>query len=677
MTDAQAAQKHQDLAEEIRRHDHAYYILARPVITDQQYDGLMRELLELEKKFPNLCTPDSPSQRVGGQPISEFPSATHASPMMSLDNTYSEQEVREFVARVQKLLPGKHLDWTVEPKVDGLAINLRYEGGVFVQGATRGDGTTGDDITSNLRTIRSLPLKLRSSKCPEVLEVRGEVYMTLEGFRRLNEDKAAAGEEPFMNPRNAAAGSLKQLDPRIVAQRPLAVLLYGLGTVSGGEVPETQMELLEWLKSLGFQTPPRVWKCSDVEALLSAIRELDAIRKTLPYETDGAVVKLNSIPLRTAAGVTAKAPRWAIAYKYAPEQAHTRLKAITIQVGRTGTLTPVAELEPVVLSGSTVSRATLHNEEELTRKDIRVGDWVIVEKAGEVIPAVVGVVASRRKGDEQVFHFPKTCPECGSRVSRGIREEEGDEGVAWRCSNPDCPAQVRGRIEHWCTRGAMDIEGAGEVLVAQLVSNGLVRDVSDLYRLKVAEVAALERMGEKSAQNLIDGIAQSRQRDFWRVLFGLGILHVGAGVAKTLCRAFPNVEALSQASEADLLNVEDVGPAIATSLLQWFADSEHRKLIARLESAGVNMTSSLYQPAAKQGPLAGKTFVLTGTLEGVSREEATAQIESMGGKVTSSVSKKTDFVLAGAEAGSKLEKAQKLGVRVIDWAEFQKICQAH
>jgi DNA ligase (NAD+) len=670
MTVAEARQRHAQLATEIRRHDHAYYVLARPEISDFEYDRLYRELLDLEVKFPELTTPDSPSQRVGGAALSEFAPVKHAVPMMSLDNTYSPEEVREFVARVERLLPGETLEWIVEPKVDGVAISLRYEHGVFTTGATRGDGTTGDDITANLKTIRSIPLRL-PAVAPAVLEARGEVFMTKAGFKKLNAERVAAGEEAFANPRNSAAGSLKLLDAKLVAKRPLDIVLYGLGEVSGGNAPQTQLEMFALLKELGFRTPDRIWRCATAEELLGAIVELDKIRHDFAYETDGAVIKLNSFAQRTRCGATAKAPRWAMAYKYAAEQAETKLKAITIQVGRTGALTPVAELEPVLVAGSTVSRATLHNEEELRRKDIRVGDTVVIEKAGEVIPAVVRVVLEKRTGHETQFQFPRTCPECGSEVSRA--SISGEEQVVWRCLNPDCPAKIRGRLEHWCARGAMDIEGGGEVLVAQLVKSGLVRDVADLYRLKLDELAALDRMGEKSAKNFLDGVAASKQRDLWRLLFGLGILHVGAGVAKALARAFPSLDDIAAAGAAQLTEVDDIGEVIAVSVEQWFSDPHNRELISRLRKAGLNFQSSLYNPAAKAGPFAGKTFVLTGTLPTLTREAASAKIEALGGKVSSSVSKKTDYVLAGTEAGSKLEKAQKLGVKIIDEAEFLKM----
>jgi DNA ligase (NAD+) len=690
MTLSEAQSRHERLVEEIRRHDYAYYVLAQPTISDQEYDRLYHELVELESRFPPLSTPDSPTQRVGGQPLKEFKPVRHLKPMTSLDNTYSQEDLREFVNRVQRLLPGETLDWVVEPKIDGVAINLRYEQGRFTCGATRGDGTIGDDITPNLRTIRSIPAKLlpakairptaqRSAKgppdvAPDLLEVRGEVYLTKTGFERLNSERKAAGEEPFANPRNAAAGSLKQLDPRMVARRPLDIVLYGMGQLDGVSLPpQSQDEMLGWLKSLGFKTPQNTWHCSSADELVKAIEELDRLRRNYPFETDGAVVKLNSFVQREKAGFTSKAPRWAIAYKYAAEQAETKLKAVTVQVGRTGALTPVAELEPVFLAGSTISRATLHNEDYIRAKDIRIGDTVTIEKAGEVIPAVVDVVLTKRTGNETAFRFPQTCPECGSKIARAPGAGDGDQGAVWRCVNPDCPAQVRGRLEHWCSRGAMDIEGGGEALVGQLVRQGLVRDVADLYALKLDEVAGLERMGEKSAANFLAGIVESKSRDAWRLLYGLGILHVGAGVAKALGRCFATLDDVFAASFDQLTHCEDVGDVIAQSIVQWHGDDRNRTLLERLRKVGLNFSSELYQPSATAGPLTGKTFVLTGTLPNLKREEAAAKIEAFGGKISGSVSKKTDYVVAGDEAGSKLDKARKLDVKIINEAELLKL----
>ncbi|HWN94058.1 MAG TPA: NAD-dependent DNA ligase LigA, partial [Methylomirabilota bacterium] len=677
-----------------------------------EYDRLYRELTDLETAFPDLRTADSPTQRVGGTPLSGFQQVQHLRPMMSLDNTYSQEEVRQFIARAQKLLPDEKLAWTVEPKIDGVAVNLRYENGLLSIGATRGDGTLGDDITTNLRTIRSIPLRLRTSRkgsqsstsateffstgeegLPSVLEVRGEVYLKLAGFKKLNEERVAKGEEPFANPRNAAAGSLKQLDPGLVSKRPLDMIIYNAGHIEGTAVPETQRAFIDWLKALGFKTPDQMWLCQNEAEVLAAIDDLDRLRSKFDYDTDGAVIKLNSIPLREKLGATSKAPRWAFAYKYAAEQGETRLKAITIQVGRTGALTPVAELEPVQLAGTVVKRATLHNEDDMRRKDIRVGDTVIIEKAGEVIPAVIQVVTAKRTGSEKEFHFPKVCPECGSKVSRGKADDTVVDGppasdgkgvasdspganVVWRCTNPDCPAQVRGRLEHWCARGAMDIEGGGEALVAQLVQHGLVRDVADLYKLTQDELLQLERMGEKSAQNFLAGIEESKARDLWRLLHGLGILHVGAGVAKSLARYFKSLDDLMHAPVDELNAVEDIGDVITQSLTHWFGDARNQQLVERLRKAGLNFESSLFVDSKETtGTFSGKTFVLTGTLPTMTREEATAKIESLGGKVSGSVSKKTDYVLAGAEAGSKLEKAQKLGVTVIEENAFRKMCE--
>jgi DNA ligase (NAD+) len=509
-----------------------------------------------------------------------------------------------------------------------------------------------------------------------LLEARGEVFLTKAGFEKLNAERKARGEETFANPRNAAAGSLKQLDPRLVAKRPLDIVVYGLGRVDGAsEQPRTHDEMLAWLKSLGFKTPEWTRHCKSADELVAAIEELDKIRKKFPYETDGAVIKLNSYAQRERAGFTSKAPRWAIAYKYAAEQAETKVLDIMITVGRTGALTPTAVLEPTFLAGSTISRATLHNEDYIRKKDVRLGDTVTIEKAGEVIPKVVDVVLTKRTGVEKQFEYPKACPECGSKVQKEILGDS-DEGSVWRCPNFDCPAQVRGRVEHWCSRGAMDIEGGGEVLVRQLVKSGLVREVADLYSLKLSDLAELERMGEKSAQNFLDGIEASKQREMWRLLYGLGILHVGAGVAKALARGFATLDDALSAGVAQLLECEDIGDVIAQSIVQWHGDDRNRKLVERLRQAGLNFKSELFKPRAQAGPLTGKTFVLTGTLPNLKREEAAAKIEAAGGKVSGSVSKKTDYVVAGEEAGSKLDKAQKLGVKIIDEAEMIKLLGA-
>ena len=674
MTADQARKRHTELADEVRRHDHAYHVLAQPTISDRDYDRLYHELLDLEKEFPELATSDSPTQRVGGVPLKQFQPVKHLVPMLSLDNTYSQQELRDFVGRVQRILPDETLDWMVEPKVDGVAISLRYEKGSFVVGATRGDGATGDDITVNLRTIRSIPQRLhgKAEKWPTMLEVRGEVFLTKSGFEKLNAERKAAGEETFANPRNAAAGSLKQLDPRLVAKRPLDIVVYALGSVEGAQQPQTHDEMLAWLKTFGFKTPEWTKHCKSADELVTAVDDLDKLRKKFPYETDGAVIKLNSYEQRERAGFTSKAPRWAIAYKYAAEQAETKVLGILITVGRTGAITPTAELEPVFLAGSTISRATLHNEDYIRKKDVRIGDTVTIEKAGEVIPKVVDVVLTKRTGKELAFQYPKKCPECGSNLIREVIGKS-QQGAVWLCPNPDCPAQVRGRIEHWCARGAMDIEGGGEVLVYQLVSKGLVRDAAEIYKLTLNEVANLERMGQKSAQNFLDGVEASKSRDAWRVLYGLGIPHVGEGAAKSLCKHFPTLDDVLKASAEQLLEAEDIGEIIARSIVQWAGDSRNKDVVERLRKAGLNFKSELYKPQAKAGPFAGKTFVLTGTLPNLKREEAAAKIEAAGGKVSGSVSKKTDFVVAGEEAGSKLDKANALGIKIIDEAELLRL----
>ncbi|MGV3774193.1 MAG: NAD-dependent DNA ligase LigA [Verrucomicrobiales bacterium] len=669
-------QRHAALATEIRRHDAAYYLEASPTISDQEYDRLYRQLIDLEKDHPELVNPESPTQRVGGAPITAFKPVTHLLPMLSLENTYSQEEVLDFVERNRRLVPTDELEWIVEPKVDGVAINLRYQNGEFVLGATRGDGSTGDDITENLKTIRNLPRKLNpmagGAPIPETLEVRGEVFMTRAGFLKLNQERIAVGEEPFANARNSAAGSLKQLDSRLVAKRPLAVTLYGLGYVDKTWAShfKTHGQLLAWLNAIGFTTPEKTWHCKSVEEMFAAIDELAVLRQKFTYETDGAVIKLNSFKQRERAGYNSRAPRWAMAYKYAAEQAETKLKSITIQVGRTGALTPVAELEPVFLAGSTISRATLHNEDELRRKDIRIGDTVTIEKAGEVIPAVVGVVLTRRTGSERIFDFPKTCPECGGPVNRGAGGT-GEQNAVWRCVNPDCPAQVKGRIEHFCSRGAMDIEGGGEVMANQLVKHSLVKDVADLYSLTLDQLLTLERVGKKSAQNFLDSIQASKSRDLWRLLFGLGILHVGAGVAKKLVRGFANLDEIRTAPVERLTATEDIGDVIAQSLRLWFDNERNNQLIERLRAAGLNFNSPVRVNDASQ-PFAGKTFVLTGTLPTLSREQATEMIEQAGGKVSGSVSKKTSYLLAGEDAGSKLEKARSLGVGILSEADFRE-----
>ncbi len=660
---SQASNRHRELVKEIRKLDQAYYQEAQPLISDQEYDQLYRELLDLEAAHPDLRTPDSPSQRVGGEPLSHFTSVPHALPMQSLDNTYSASELESFVDRIQKSLEGEKLGFVIEPKIDGVAVSVRYEHGKFIQGLTRGDGQKGDDITANLRTIKNLPLEIKS-KAP-VLEVRGEVYYPQAAFDKLNRQREAAGEATFANPRNAAAGTLKQLDSRLVAKRPLSIVLYGPGELRGVECA-TQQEWLELVAKIGLPVPERTWFCETKAELLNAIEDLDQARKGFSYATDGAVVKLNEWRLRNALGATSKAPRWAIAYKYSAEKAVTTLDNVSFQVGRTGVITPVAELKPVLLAGTTVARATLHNFEEIKRKDIRLGDHVTIEKAGEIIPAVLGAVTEARTGAEKVIEPPKACPACETEL--------GWDGIFLRCPNPSCPAQTQRKIQHFAQRGAMDIDGMGEALVEQLVEAGLAKDPADLYQLTEEKLLTLERMAEKSARNVLAGIEASKQADLWRLIFGLGILHVGAGSARALANHFGSLEEIEKATEEDLLKIRDVGDVVAQSIVTWFAREENRELLHRLRTAGVNTKAQQVAVRADGTNLAGKTFVLTGTLS-EPRENVKERILAAGGKVSGSVSKKTNYVVAGENAGSKLEDAQRLGVTVLTEAEFAELAK--
>jgi DNA ligase (NAD+) len=659
-----------DLRRQIGHHDRLYYEQAKSEISDREYDALYRELVDLERAHPGLLTPDSPTQKVGGRPQGAFDQVRHLMPMQSLDNTYSAEEIGDFVQRLQRLLPSEEIPFTIEPKVDGVAICLLYEKGRLVRAATRGDGTTGDEVTRNIRTIGVIPAHLHGN-VPDVLEVRGEVYLPKETFARINAERDEQGLPTFANPRNAAAGTLKQLDPNIVAERKLSAVFYGYGAVEpASALPERMEGFFGQLKAWGLPVNPRHWLARDAAEVMAAITELGSIRRDFPFETDGAVIKADRIEQHARLGSTSKAPRWAIAYKYEPEQARTRLLDITVQVGRSGVLTPVAELEPVFVAGSTVSRATLHNEEEIARKDLRIGDWVLVEKAGDVIPAVVKVLTEERNGSEKEFKMPTQCPVCGLAVSRA----EGE--VAVRCTNPGCAAQARRRIEYFAGRTAMDIEGLGEAMVTQLCEAGLVTDVADLYTLTAEQLLPLERMGEKSVSNLLDAIAASRNQPLWRLLAALGIPHVGVTVARTLAASFGTLERLAAASEEELVAVEEIGPIMATAIYGWFRDPTVVALIEKLRAAGLNFgeRDPKGSAPAADGPLKGTTWVLTGTLS-MPREEAAELIRAKGGKVSGSVSAKTTYLLAGEEAGSKLEKAQKIGVKVLDEEEFRKLTE--
>ena len=652
------------LREEIRRYDYYYYVLNQPLISDAEYDKLFRELLELEEKYPKLRTPDSPTQRVGAPPAEEFAPVEHAIPMLSLNNCFSDEELEEWDDRVRRMLEGEPVEYACEPKLDGVSVELVYVDGVFTVGSTRGDGRVGEDVTRNLRTIKPVPLRLfpANGEVPRLLEVRGEVYMEKETFRRLNEERERAGEPLFANPRNAAAGSLRQLDPNITASRPLKAFFYAIGRVEGIEI-RSQVELLTTFPKLGLPVNP-LWKlCKTLDEVKAFYRELLAMRDELPYEADGMVVKVNDFAQREILGEVARAPRWAIAYKFPAEEATTRVLDIVVQVGRTGALTPVALLEPVEVSGATVSRATLHNEDEVRRKDIRIGDWVIVRRAGEVIPEVVKSIPERRTGAEKEFKMPERCPACGGPVVRPPGE------VAYRCENLSCPARIKESIRHFASRRAMDIEGLGEKLVDQLVETGLVRKLSDIYRLKKEDLVNLERMGEKSAQNLLDQIERSKTAGLARLIFALGIRYVGERLAEILAEHFPSLEALSNATYEELIQIPEIGPRIAQSIVDFFRNEENRKLIQEFKELGVKTAAE----KPKEGALSGKAFVFTGTLSAFTREEARRLVESLGGRVASSVSRKVDYVVVGADPGEKLRKAQELGITILNEEEFRKL----
>jgi DNA ligase (NAD+) len=714
--EAQAAKRIAQLRDEIRKHDRRYYEEAAPTISDREYDRLYKELVDLEAKFPDLVTPDSPTQRVGGKPLQAFAQIQHRVPMLSLDNTYSEDEVANFYKRITRLLPNEKIPVVIEPKVDGVAVSVMYETGRLKYAATRGDGLVGDDITQNIKTIRSVPHQLRGA-APKLFEVRGEAYLDRDGFKKLNKERKAAGLPLFANPRNAAAGSLKHLDPKIAAQRPLGIVFYGTGATEGVDV-DLHSEVFPLFKRLGLPTHENWWLADSIEKILDAIRKLDRIRHDFPYETDGAVIKVDALEQRERLGFTAKSPRWAIAYKYAAERVETKLLDIKVQVGRTGILTPVAVLEPVLVSGSTVSRATLHNEDEIKRKDIRIGDTVVIEKAGEVIPAVVEVVKSKRPRNAKPFDFLKhihgKCPVCGGEVRRD------PEFVAWRCENIRCPAQATRRLEFFAARGALDIESVGGIVADKLVERGLVREPLDLFELKPAQLAKLNLgteenprvFGEKNATKAIQSIERARTFPLSRWLFALAIPDVGKTTATDLARFHEAIEdvanskllrdviayheskgdkqaakeiaerliksGFAEASKSKINKhggiVTEVGTVVAKSVLDFFGSAEGKKILQRMKQLQIHpKTEKVSAKKMAELPLAGKTFVLTGTLPSMTREEATEKIEALGGHVSGSVSKKTDYVLAGAEAGSKLDKAKELGVRVIDEKEFRKL----
>lgn len=664
LTKSEARRRVEELRRLIHHHNYRYYVLDSPEISDAEYDRLFRELQTLEQQFPDLTTPDSPTQRVGA-PVSEaFAPVTHRRPMLSLANAFDEEELTAWARRVQAALGTQRVEYVCELKIDGAAVSLTYERGRFVRGATRGDGIQGEDITANLRTIKSLPLRLQADPPPTLLEVRGEAYLSIAAFDAINRERAAAGEPLFANPRNAAAGSLRQLDPSVTAARPLDLFIYGVGAAEGIEF-HTHHDTLVWLKSAGFKVNPHTALCRSLDEVIAYVRTWIERRKELQYETDGVVVKVNDLDQQAELGATSQAPRWAIAYKFPAEQATTRVTDIRVYVGRTGALTPVAELEPVRVSGVTVTSATLHNEDEIRRKDVRIGDWVVVQRAGEVIPEVVRVLTDRRTGDERKFVMPRTCPSCGSAVHR-----PDGEAVA-RCTNLACPAQVLERLIHFCSRDAMNIDRVGPKLLQQLLQQKLIADPADLYRFRKERVRALERMGDRSAQNVLDSIAQSKRTTLARLLYALGIRHVGAHVAEILAAHFGTLDRLMRASFEAVRDVPGIGPTIAGSITQFFRQPENRRLISKLRRAGVRPAPPARVTA--RGPLARKQLVFTGTLSRFPRSRAEALARERGATVTNDVSKKTDVLVAGAEPGSKLEKARRLGVRVLGEDEFLKM----
>jgi len=658
-------------AEELRRlidhHNYRYYVEARPEISDREYDTLLEELKQIEAEHPELVTPDSPTQRVGGQPIGSFATVKHRQQMLSIDNTYNADDLREFDRRVRKLLPGEAVHYVVELKIDGVAISLTYEGGRLIVGATRGDGERGDDVTHNLKTIRELPLRLRTDEPTALFEARGEVYMTREELVRLNRERAAKGLEPFANPRNSAAGSLKMLDPRLSAQRRLRLFTYSLGATKGVKV-QTHLEALDLLRRYGFPVNPHIDSFDGIDQVIDYCNSWADRRNQLAYETDGMVIKVNDLGQQRRLGSTSKAPRWVVAYKFAAEQGITKLLKIEVQVGKSGKLTPVAHLEPVRLAGTTVARASLHNADYIANKDIRVGDMVVVEKAGEVIPYIVRSEAGARTGGEKVYRFPTECPVCHSPAER----EEGE--ADYRCTGAACPAQLKEHLRFFAHRNAMDIEGLGTAIIDQLVDSGMVRTMPDVYALTLDQLLELERMGKKSAQNLLDGIAASKERGLTRVLTGLGIRHIGERGADLLAAEFGSIDDLMSASVERLAQVNGVGPVLAESVSKYFRSPAGRKMIEDLRSYGVKLVEGARPaPPAGKANLAGKTFVVTGTLVHYSRDEIDGLIKKLGGKVTGSVSKKTDYVIAGEKAGSKLDKARELGVPVLTEEEFEKL----
>jgi DNA ligase (NAD+) len=664
----QAVKRVQELREQIRYHNYRYYVLDDPVISDAEFDLLMQELISLEEEHPELVTPDSPTQRIGAEPLEKFESVPHRIPMLSLENAFSEGEVREFDERLKRFLKtDEEFDYVVEPKMDGVAVELVYEDGRLTVGSTRGDGYRGENVTQNLRTINSIPLQLltREEAAPELLEVRGEVYINIENFRKLNEERLSRGEPAFANPRNAAAGSLRQLDPKVTASRPLYIYCYGAGEVRGRKF-DSQWETLQTFKKWGIRVNPLIERHRGIAPAIAYHHRLEHQRHGLAYETDGVVIKVDSLNLQERLGTKTRSPRWALACKFAATQATTRVRDIVVNVGRTGAVTPMAVMDPVEVGGVTVSRATLHNEDEVARKDVRVGDTVLVQRAGDVIPEVVKVIREKRSPEAQPFSMPSRCPVCGTPLVR----PEGE--AVTRCPNPDCQGALRRSILHFAGKGAMDIEGLGEKIIDQLLEEGLIEKVSDLYRLTEGDLVPLERFAQKSAANLVAAIQASKEVPLARFINALGIRYVGEATAQLLAQHFGSLEELSQAEVEELLRVEGIGPQVARGIREYFQDPKNQELLRELRDLGVKPLPPEKPP---ETPLAGKTFVFTGGLEHFSREEAKALVAARGGRVSSSVSAKTDYVVAGADPGSKFARAKELGITILDEAGFRKLIQ--
>ena len=655
-----------ELREIINHHNYRYYVLDSPEISDAEYDELMKELRELEAEHPELVTPDSPTQRIGAPPVEAFGVVEHPQPLLSLANAFSFEELAAWHKRVSSLLGGRQFDLVCEPKIDGLAVALTYVDGLLVTGATRGDGYRGENITQNLKTIGSIPLSV-PKEAPPRFEVRGEVYLPRAGFKRLNEERAKEELPLFANPRNAAAGSVRQLDSSITARRPLDIFVYGLGWAEGKAVPDNHWEIMQYLKSLGFKINPNIALRHSLDEVEKYHRDWGETREKVPYEADGIVAKVNSIALQQELGTVAHEPRWAIAYKFPAVQGTTKLLDIGINVGRTGSLNPYAILEPVRVGGVTISSAALHNEDDIHRKDIRIGDWVVVQRAGEVIPEIVEPIVSRRTGKEKIFHMPGRCPVCGSEVIK-------PEGEAMhRCTNAACPSQALEKIKHFASRGAMDIDGVGEKLCQALFEAGLIKDAADLYYLTKEQLLGLERMADKSASNVLSSIEKSKNRPLARVIFALGITHVGDQYAELLADSFNSIDDLAKASQEDLSTIPSIGPKIAEGIVAFFRQEGNRRIIEKLRKVGVKLEREKVKAGPGELPLAGLEFVLTGKLESFSRPEAEAKIKALGGKAASDVTRKTSYVVVGADPGSKLAKAEKLGTKTINEAEFLEL----